>query len=321
MIDVISAKKKIVCVTGASGFIGSHLMLLLAGSHEFEVRTLRRKLPEIRHQGERVFLGDLTEPETLSSFLMGADVVIHLAQPAWGSEGNIGLSDCAEFANACRIANIRRLIYVSTATVVGNTSEVVVNESTPCLPASKYERQKFDCELTLREGLGPSIDLGILRPTAVFGSNGQNLLKLAKVVLESSIWHRNALRFLHGKRRMHLVSAENVVASIMFLATCERSLGGNVFILSDDADEKNQYQSVDRIMANAAGKRGIVLDLAAPAWLLRLMLTAMGRSQANPSLRYDCSKIESWGFRRELNLEKAIEDFMRWYIKNQGGRE
>jgi nucleoside-diphosphate-sugar epimerase len=321
MSDSVFVKKKVVCVTGASGFIGSHLMPLLLSNHEITVRTLRRRLPLNKIDNDEVYLGDLTEPDTLGAFLEGADVVVHLAQPAWGREGDIKPSDCAEFAAVCRAVGVKRLIYVSTATVVGKTAAAIVNESTPCEPLNNYERQKFDCELALRTGLGNEVDLGILRPTAVFGPNGKNLIKLAEVVLYSPSWRRNILRFLHGKRRMHLVSVENVVASVVFLVSYERALDGNIFILSDDQDEKNYYQAVDRLLANVAGKRGAVSDFAVPAWLLRVLLAFMGRSQTNPELRYDCSKIVSWGFRREVHLEKSIEVFMRWYISNQDGRQ
>ncbi|WP_271411681.1 NAD-dependent epimerase/dehydratase family protein [Pseudomonas sp. Q1-7] len=313
-------KKKVICVTGASGFIGSHLMPLLLDNHEFTVRTLRRRLPVNKLDNDEVYLGDLTEPGTLSAFLEGGDIVIHLAQPAWGCEGDVKPSDCSELAMACRAAGVKRFLYVSTATVVGNTDAVIVNESTPCEPRNNYERQKFNCELALRKGLGEDVDLGILRPTAVFGPNGKNLVKLARVILYSTDWRRIILRFLHGRRSMHLISVENVVASVVFLVSCERALDGNVFILSDDHNEKNHYQAIDRLLANAAGRRGTVFDVAIPAWLLRVLLALMGRSQTNPELRYDCSKIVSWGFRHKVHLEESVEGFMRWYISNQGGK-
>ncbi|MDH4585289.1 NAD-dependent epimerase/dehydratase family protein [Pseudomonas sp. BN415] len=316
-----SAGQKVICVTGASGFIGSFLVSAFASSDDVVVRTLRRKASACPLQAGVAFSGDLHDPETLVPFLDGADVVIHLAQPSSGSDANKVNLDIIGFARACRFAKVKRLIYISTATVVGKTSEVRVDEETPCHPANEYERQKYNSELVLRSELGNEVDLGILRPTAVFGPHGKNLRKLASTILGSSQWRRRFFRFLHGQRRMHLVSVDNVVASIMFLARCERPLAGNVFIISDDDNVNNQYQAVDDILGKVACKKFSVNEKSIPVWLLRVLLVVAGRSQSNPELRYDCSKIASWGFLRSANFERSLESFMCWYMESKGGEK
>ena len=72
-------------------------------------------------------------------------------------------------ADACAKARILRLVHVSTAVVVGDSASSVIDEKTPCDPATAYELAKFQVERLLMEKARDAFELVILRPTAVFG--------------------------------------------------------------------------------------------------------------------------------------------------------
>jgi nucleoside-diphosphate-sugar epimerase len=112
---------------------------------------------------------------------------------------------------------------------------------------------------------------------------------------------------------MHLVSVEDVVAAIVFLAFEQRSLEGNVFLISADDEPNNHYQAVDAILGAALGKPMPMSALCLPAVVLKKMLKFAGRSQADPRLIYDAGKLYAWGFRRTADFEAELQRFAQNY--------
>ena len=74
--------------------------------------------------------------------------------------------------------HIKRLIHCSTAVVAGRVNDNIVTEQTECNPRTEYEKTKYQIEQILTQKARNHFPLTILRPTAVFGENGKNLLKL-----------------------------------------------------------------------------------------------------------------------------------------------
>lgn len=306
-----------VCVTGATGFIGSHVLPLLL-KMGVRIRVLTRARQSELADVDSV-VGDLFDQPSLVCFLQGADVLINLAQPSnalTDEQLAIGISN---LARAAREAGVAKVLHISTAMVIGVPAADRVTEETPGQPKTVYERQKFAAEQILRTELGADIDFGILRPTAVFGQGGQNLLKLAGGIACGSALKRRVLRFVHGKRNMHLVSVQQVAAAIVFLAFLARPLSRQVFLVAADEEPANNYQAVDAILASAMGKPAIATSFSLPGAGLKFLLRLAGRSQADPRLIYDATKLRSWGFQPTTDFQLALEEFAESYMKN-GGR-
>jgi UDP-glucuronate 4-epimerase len=160
-----------VLVTGAAGFIGSHLVerLLREGcqvigldcfdSFLYDAETKRRNLREIgAHEHLRLVEGDILDTELLASLLKGVDLVAHIAALAGvrpsiqapekyvrtNIQGTLGL------LNACRDAGVSRMVFASTSSVYGARSpeDVPFRESDPCVhPASPYAASKRAAEM------------------------------------------------------------------------------------------------------------------------------------------------------------------------------
>ncbi|TWC34981.1 nucleoside-diphosphate-sugar epimerase [Pseudomonas sp. SJZ079] len=304
--------KKIICVTGGAGFIGSYLLPVLLSHKNVCVRVLQRTAGTRVLDQVSAFAGDLHDKDSLAPFLLGADSVINLALPSV-EQGEKSIVAVQNLAQMSRDAGVRRVIHISTAMVVGSAANTCVNEDTLCNPINAYERHKFVAEQVIQQELVGSVDLGILRPTAVFGAGGKNLLKLAGVIAQGAPWYRLLLRFIHGDRRMHLVSVDDVVAAIVFLAMDARSLEGNIFLISADDEPCNNYQAIDAILGRAMGKPMPRRSMCLPHWVLRSLLALAGRSQSNPQLIYDSSKLQSWGFQRKTDFEGDLERFAHNY--------
>lgn len=305
----------IVCVTGATGFIGTHLLPLLQAAG-VRIRVLSRSA-QVAVPGVESVVGDLFDKPSLARFLQSGSVLINLAQPSAALADEEFAAGMRNVAQAAREAGIGRVLHISTAMVIGVPTAQRVTEDTPGQPKTAYERQKYATERTLRNELGAEVDFGVLRPTAVFGLGGQNLLKIAADIASGSTLKRYVLRFLHGQRILHLVSVQEVAAAIVFLAFLTRPLAGQVFLVAADDEPANNYQAVDAILAAAMGKPVLRGSVRLPGAVLKALLRMAGRSQADPRLVYDAAKLRSWGFAPPIDFKLALQAFAQAYMKNQ----
>ncbi|MBV6824258.1 NAD(P)-dependent oxidoreductase [Pseudomonas sp. PD9R] len=310
---VMAIERHVICLTGAFGFIGQHLLPMLIGQG-VTVRILTRNVGRNAVEGVETHVGDLFDPISLGAFLADARLLINLAHPSGQLSDERYSEGIGNLAKAAKQAGVHRVLHISTAMVVGVPPQRVVSESTTEHPVTDYERQKLNAEKIFHRELHGIADLGILRPTAVFGRGGQNLLKLAGTIAGNSFFSRRLFRFIHGQRHMHLVSVNEVVAAIVFLAFGKRPLEGNVFLISADDEPTNHYQAVDSILGAVLGKPMPDSGLCLPATVLKTLLKLVGRSQADPRLIYDAGKLYSWGFRRSVDFEAELQYFAQNYL-------
>lgn len=308
----MAIERHVICLTGAFGFIGQHLLPVLI-ERGVTVRILTRSAGRNAVEGVETYLGDLFDPLSLAAFLTDARLLINLAHPSGELSDERYAEGLGNLAKAARQAGVQRVLHISTAMVIGVPAQRVVNELTAEHPVTDYERQKLSAEKIFQHELQGLTDLGILRPTAVFGLGGKNLLKLADTIVGANFFARGLLRFIHGRRHMHLVSVNDVVAAIVFLAFQQRLLAGNVFLISADDEATNHYQAVDSILGAVLGKPAPRTALCLPAIVLKTLLTLAGRSQADPRLIYDAGKLYAWGFRRTLDFEAELQRFAQNY--------
>jgi uncharacterized protein YbjT (DUF2867 family) len=141
-----------VLVSGASGFVGSHVAAALAG-RGYEVRAMTRR-PDDYHGPGRAVPGDVTDPDSLSAALSGVDAAYYLVH-------SLGSTDFAEkdvrgarnFAGACARAGLDRIIYLGG-----------LGEDNAAL--SPHLRSRHEVEGELRSGPVP---LTVLRAAVVVG--------------------------------------------------------------------------------------------------------------------------------------------------------
>ena len=195
--------KRTIAITGASGFIGKHIVKELLRSGTFRVKLLTRdaqQLHEFINEADvEIIIGDLLKPESLNNFLEANCIVINLVYLWNGGEAK-NITAILSLLEACRFAKIKRLIHCSTAAVSGRVSDNFITESTPCLPMTDYGIIKLKIEKVILEAAKDNFDVSIIRPTAVFGLGGKNLKKLAED-LRTKSWIINYLKScLFGKK-------------------------------------------------------------------------------------------------------------------------
>ena len=177
---------KRVLVTGAGGFIGSHLTeaMVQAGA---EVRAL------IHYNGRldrgmlafadedidcEIQFGDVTDPWSVENATRGIDVVFHLAAligipysyVAPASYTAVNLTGTLNVLQAVRSQEIGRLIHTSTSEVYGTARYVPIDEQHPLQPQSPYSASKIAAD-SLAESFYRSFDVpvAIIRPFNTYG--------------------------------------------------------------------------------------------------------------------------------------------------------
>jgi nucleoside-diphosphate-sugar epimerase len=203
-------------VTGATGFVGSHVVDVLAARGDAVVvlaRSAERAAPLTR-QGAQLALGTLDDTAALAAAVRGVDVVFHLA----------GLTAAVSEAEYLRVneAGTRRLVaavrdaapgarfvYVSTQAVLGPSAPgQALDEDAPCRPLTGYGRSKLAGEAVVRGAAG--LAWTIVRPPAVYGPRDREFLKMFQLI-------RTGLApvFGAGTQQLSLVYAADLAEAIV----------------------------------------------------------------------------------------------------------
>jgi len=307
-----------IAITGASGFIGQKLINDLSNSDDVRIHLLIHRNsdfnPSIKSKVVTVE-GDLMMSETLQGLLKPGCTVVNLVYLASKSRDD-NLMAINNLADACTTAKIKRLIHCSTAVSVGNVRDDKITEETKCYPRSDYEVVKFEIEKLLWEKAYNQFELTILRPTAVFGPGGQNLLKLANDLRKGNKFINYMKSCLYNRRKMNLVCIDNVVSSIIFLIETNRRIDGEVFFISDDESPINNYREIEKYVIKKFGFKDYSFPrVPLPNFLLVALLTLAGKSNLNPNRVYSCEKLMKAGFKKSISFEMGIDSFADWYEK------
>lgn len=305
-----------IAITGATGFIGKHLVAELLRLGGFRIKLLTRAknslVNSLIESGVVVVEGDLLNLESLNGFLEKGCTVINLVYlHDAGEQKNIEATH--NLLHMCEAAIVKRLIHCSTAAVVGRTPDNLITEKTPCQPVTEYGITKLKIETMILETKG-SFDTAILRPTAVFGIGGEPLKKLAKDLVTKHRLVNYAKSCLFGKRRTNLVNIANVVAAIVFLIRRSENLRGGTFIISDDDSENNNFVYTERLLMKALNVPDYRLPrLFLPPFLLTFLLACLGRNNINPMCNYSSSKLLELGYQKACSFETSIIEYANWY--------
>lgn len=174
-----------ILVTGASGFLGSHVTERLQNSGH-ELRLLLRRSSNIEFlsdvKGYVRVEGDLRDTASLRPVLEGVDTVVHLAgitlaRTAAEYEAANG-AGTANLVLAARAAGVRRFVHVSSLAALGPSPDGRPQPSTAkAHPVTAYGESKLSGERALQAQAG-SMEPVILRPPAVYGPRDRALIPL-----------------------------------------------------------------------------------------------------------------------------------------------
>ena len=224
-----------VLVTGASGFIGSHLVDALL-QHHCKVHCLVQRTSDLRWLDRtkvQLHYGSLTKSVPLEDCLEKIDYVFHCA-------GLTRAKTREDFfqvnAHACKVLyekcvahgeNIKRIVHISSLAAVGpSLPGQPVDEDTPCKPLTHYGKSKLAGEEIARH-YSTSLPIVILRPPVVYGPREVNFLSFIKGI--SKGWN---LQLGSRQRTLSLIYITDLVQA-MLRAAVTSSPKNNVYFITD----------------------------------------------------------------------------------------
>ncbi len=220
-----------VLVTGATGRVGSRLVPRLLERGD-SVRILLRKEADrepFAQRGAEVVIGDLLDPESLSSAVTGVEAVIHLAAFFRGATEAqalaINLDGTLALARAAQQAGVSKFIYISTNLVYGPGRGRPIREVDEPQPSADhfYPASKLAAEQALVQFYQDrETDLSILRLAFVYGDGDPHLREAI-----------NMTRSWPSAKRMHMVHHADVAQAIM-LSLDKPQAAGQIYNVADD---------------------------------------------------------------------------------------
>jgi nucleoside-diphosphate-sugar epimerase len=213
-------------VTGATGFVGSHLVdeLLAQG---WTVRCTVRSTSKLRWlEGKAVepVNADLLDPALLPAAAKGADIVFHVAGVIKGEtladyrKGNVEATRNLLDATA----KVKRFVYVSSITACGPSPDgKPLTEESTCAPISLYGRSKAEAEEVVRTRRTEGVT--VVRPPVVYGPRDEGMLDLYKTL------SRGMRPEIGGPKYTSLIHVRDLVRG-MILAGGEKGIGRTFFI-------------------------------------------------------------------------------------------
>jgi nucleoside-diphosphate-sugar epimerase len=222
-----SSKIRKVAVTGASGAVGRHLVSHLL-EDGFQVRGVDIRSPRDLFPGARDGLelleADLTDPASAGRVVEGVDAVIHTAALVDISLGYdalypLNVEAVRNLYLAAAAAGARRFVHFSSGSVYGPADGGVVDEDTPLVASSPYERSKIESERILEElHHDVGLDWIVVRPSLIYGP-GARFLAAGLVAIPPALRHVLGSRVpgFRGGPTTNFVHSEDVARAAIFL--------------------------------------------------------------------------------------------------------
>ena len=233
---MLGARASRCLVTGGAGFIGSHVVerLVALGHHVRVVDNLSTgdKANLAGLDGEIEFLrGDLCDAAVCRRAVARIEVVFHLAalpsvarsvEDPWASHA-ANVNATMRLLEACRAAQVRRIVYASSSSVYGDTAVLPKTEAVEPLPRSPYAASKLAGEqYVLAFARGGLVEGVALRYFNVFGprqSPHSAYAALIPALLLAALEQREATLFGDGTQTRDFTYVGNVVDATLLAAT------------------------------------------------------------------------------------------------------
>lgn len=331
-----------ILVTGASGFVGRHLVAKLRSLGR-PTKCLLRESSSRSHLvelGAELVQGDIRNPDFIRESLKGCETLVHCAAMVsdWGTveeirEANVLFTQ--RLVQAAEAEKIKKFVHLSTTDVYGHPGGRKITEDFP-LPSrfsNWYAETKRKAEEQVKQS---SLDYSILRPATIFGPQSVEVVgEIAK-----AIYFDRMLLINRGKSIVGLTYVDHVVEAILlsienpnakrevFNVSDELELSWREFLLHLSQGLSCKLKTIS-LPSGFAKILGVSMELSYRA--LRKLLGVSSRSllsrQAVQILSVDqCFSSEKMrrnlGWKASKTYELAMKETLDWLIPyiDQAGR-
>jgi dihydroflavonol-4-reductase len=265
----------LIAVTGATGFLGHHLVPLLV-QRGHRVRALVRCNSDaqfLKENDVEPIAGDTREPETLTRLIDGCGAVIHAAGyfRFWGRRDDffhVNVEGTRHVLQAAQRARVQRFVHISTVAVIGAPRpNAPVDENTPCDPRDDYQRSKLAGErLALHYHAELDLPVIVLRPGAFYGPGGRYAWN--RLFFEDPYIRGLRLQINHGQHYTFPVFVPDLADAIE-AAVCRGAIG-QIYNVSGPSFT---HRAANTIISRLIGDNPHFIN--APKWAMLWLARAM----------------------------------------------
>jgi nucleoside-diphosphate-sugar epimerase len=324
-----------VLITGATGFIGSHIADQMKEKGADIVCLVRKtsNLQWVENKGYELVDASLSSKESLIAAVKDVDIIFHSAGLTAARnfdefvKANVtGTKNLFEAA-AGATKNLKRFVHISSQAAVGPSVslEEMSTEDKPHNPLTLYGKSKRMAEDYLNQNKNV-LPITMVRPPAVYGPRDLATLPMFKAV-------QKGIGTLIGfdDKYVSLVSSMDLTRGIIEAGLSENTVGETYFVASESY---YSWNDITDIMSKAAG-RNKVLKIKIPHSIVKIMGSAngmIGRLIGKPPVfdseksidfiqKYWTCSIEKakrdFGYEQKYSLEEGMRITFDWY-RSQG---
>ncbi len=322
-----------VLVTGATGFVGSHLLDHLVDRGRSVRCPVRQtsNLRYVKHPQIELSFGGLDDSTDWDEALADVDTIYHVAGTTFARRAKDYFTVNHQGTEALvaealkRRDGIKRFVYISSLAAVGPARDgKTVDEDTSPAPVTPYGRSKLMAEEAVRV-VSDLLPVTIVRPPAVYGPRDYAVYEFFRAV-------KRGMFPMIGRRdkRVSLVHARDLVDGIVLAGENEASVGRTYFISSED---DYSMRAVADLMGALMRKRPRAVTIPrAVAYVVAIAAEAAAALMGKPPVinrdkvtdlsqpGWTCS-IEraksELGYSPQVPLEEGLRETIAWY-KNEG---
>ncbi len=318
-------------VTGATGFVGRHLLARLA-EEGVPVRAMYRDEPRRQQfitRGETAIRGDICDSGVMRDAVAGVNVIYHCAAAhSTSTPDEIRRTNLAAVENLLAATKMAapnaRVVLLSSLNVLGNGSIATATEDSPRkvthdLHADLKSAGEVAAERAIRDGM----DVIILRPGLIYGAGDLNFSKLARAIA------RGKLVYIGSRDNIVPIVHVDDVVQAMVLAARVSPVRGRVFNITDGSKA-----TISDLVTGLAGAIGA----KPPTRVMRRILPRiavslfemLGREGpiTRPTLRFlgtsryvDISRArKELGYEPRVSLKEGIAGCAEWLKASVAGQ-
>ncbi|MBI5367021.1 MAG: NAD-dependent epimerase/dehydratase family protein [Planctomycetes bacterium] len=324
-----------ILVTGATGFIGSHLAeaLVRGGGGEEEVRCLARQTSRrgwLEAAPVRWCVGSVEEEASLRAALVGCREVYHLAGITLARDAatflRVNGDGTRALLAACRAAcpGVERVVVMTSLAAAGPSPDGhPLDEGEPARPVSGYGASKGAAEAWVRD-FARELPITVIRPPVVYGPREHELLTVFQMA-------QHGLTVLGDRgKTTSIVHVTDLVAGCIAAARAPAAAGRTYFLSNE---MPLAHERLMELLAAAVGRRTLAVRLPdrvlrwAAGWLedagaLVGKLPALTRDKAVEVSQHHwvCSPARAardFGWRARIDIAAGMAETGRWY-REQG---
>jgi len=320
-------------ITGATGFVGSHLVDILL-SKGFELKCLKRKTSSTKWlDGKNIEFveGDLFSNDKLEEAIKDVDIIFNLAgvvkaktKEDFRKANFFATKNLLEITKKCN-PELKKFVHISSQAVCGPSNNLIPSkESDEPNPITTYAKTKLEGENEVLKYKN-TFPIVVIRPPAIYGPRDTEILIYFKMAAKG-------INPLIGfkEKYVSLIHVKDLVSGILLAATNDKA-NGEIFFIS--SDKFYSWNEIGKAAATLFNKKSI--NVKFPHWLvftvggIAQLFSYFSKNAATLNIE-KCKDLtrEAWicsnekaknilGFKESMSLEEGFKSTAEWYKQNK----